>query len=97
MNGTVEGLVERLRIRAWKTRFKVDQEHFSASADRIEQLEAQLVASREALRPFAESIVIDPTKQRGERHWATCGKLTTFDDQLRAHEVYAALTIGVGD
>lgn len=36
-----------------------------------------------AARPFADSIVIDPAKKRGERHWATCGKLTNLDDVLR--------------
>jgi hypothetical protein len=41
---------------------------------------------RAALKPFAESIVIDPTKQRGDRHWATFGKPTNIDDVLRAQE-----------
>jgi hypothetical protein len=49
---------------------------------------------REAAQPFADSVVIDPTKKRGDRHWATCGKLTTLDDVLR---LQAALSRNRGD
>jgi hypothetical protein len=48
------------------------------AADALSRLERVT----EAARPFAESIVIDPTKQRGDRHWATFGPPTNLDHVL---------------
>lgn len=49
-----------------------------------------------AAQPFADSVVIDTTKQRGDRHWATFGKPTNIDDIIELRAALAALTQGSG-
>lgn len=46
----------------------------------------------EAAQPFADSVVIDPEKKRGDRHWATIGKLTNLDQVVALKAAIEALS-----
>lgn len=49
---------------------------------RISTLTAEVEELRAAAQPFADSVIIDQTKQRGDRHWATFGPPTNLDHVL---------------
>jgi hypothetical protein len=52
------------------------------AAQAISTLTAEVEELRAAAQPFADSVIIDQTKQRGDRHWATFGPPTNLDHVL---------------